>query len=1343
MRFPIRSLTMASALLAGPAALASGDLPYHKVVAPSQGAAASLSPSALALANVPAFTWSSDDKRSLPVFLWAGNKSGKARSTISNGTVEDHARAHLRSFAPAYGLGDTAVDTARVANVHEIPGGATVVTFAQSVGQVEVFRARSKVLLDSHRNVVAIVGRLHPAAVPGAEAKYNRFTLTDKQALAKALSDFHGAPLDASALRDVGAEKGGYHAFDFAPTSTPFRFLEPARVKKVYYPVGDTLVAAYFAEFASKKVGSTDTDAYAYVIAADNGRLLHRQNLTSYESFKYRVFADPTGTHIPMDGPLLDFTPHPSGKPDGAFPTAAAPILVTMEGFNKAPGGGHDPWLPPTATETKGNNVDAYTDNDDKEDGFTAGKDLRANLSSPLTFDRLYDITKSPISSPDQIKASVTQIFYTTNWLHDYWYDSGFNEAAGNGQMSNYGRGGVEGDPLFAEAQDDNQGGSRSNANMSSLSDGRSPRMQMYLWTGRETHTLTSASLAAAPASVSAAFGAGDYNLTGTLALAVDGTAPPGDACEAITTPLTGKIAVIDRGTCAFAIKSYNAQVAGAVGVIIVNNATGLPPSPLAKADTAAPITIPVMGVSQEDGVLLKAAILAGSVSIHMTREVGPENDGTIDNAVVAHEWGHYLHHRNVSCGNTSCGGQSEGWADFVATHMIVKEGDNLNGAYPLTIYGTNDAYYGIRRAPYSTDFAVNALTYQHIQRGVSLPTNHPMLKFGDNAEVHNAGEIWASMMHEAHTALLKVSTSPNPRLTWAEAHRRYADYVVAGMQLAPEEPTFTDQRDGILAAAFARDRADFDVLAAAFARRGIGSSATSFPRDSDDLVGGAESYVVKGALNFQSSKIDDSVFSCDRDGYLDAEESGVVTLKVVNSGWKKLATSTATIASNGGVTFPKGTTVNLPALEPFESGTVQIAIKLGPVFADVSLLPIWITASDPEAAPVYVSLQLTPRINFDDHPASSSLDDVESDTSVWKLGRGTKPVGVWSREELKVAPANTINHVWHGIDATSPSDEKLESPAVVASDSEPLVVTLSHRFSFETGPATAPVPNQPPPPDVYWDGAVIEFTTDDGATWTDVATLKDPGYGGTIGEVANTAGNALGGRKGFVGKNAKYPATEKLTVDLGTSLGGKTVKLRFRIASDAASGGFGWEIDDIGFTGTASKPFGIVIPDAHTCVGVPTANAGEAQTVMSGAKVTLDATKSTDPEGDTLSFTWTQVGGDEASIQGANQATAEFVAPEVTMPTTFTFKVEVADGKHSASANVAVLVNPNALVGGGDAGAAGPTNPADPLNPVPTALPTSSGCDCSQVETNRPAQGALVPLFGVLAALLLRRRRR
>ena len=54
-----------------------------------------------------------------------------------------------------------------------------------------------------------------------------------------------------------------------------------------------------------------------------------------------------------------------------------------------------------------------------------------------------------------QVRAdTVASLFYVNNWLHDYYYDSGFTEQAGNAQFFNYGRGGAGGDVLRAESQD-------------------------------------------------------------------------------------------------------------------------------------------------------------------------------------------------------------------------------------------------------------------------------------------------------------------------------------------------------------------------------------------------------------------------------------------------------------------------------------------------------------------------------------------------------------------------------------------------------------------------------------------------------------------------------------------------------------------------------------------------------------------------------------------------------------------------------------------------------------------------------------------------------------------------
>jgi len=71
-----------------------------------------------------------------------------------------------------------------------------------------------------------------------------------------------------------------------------------------------------------------DVEVFQYVIADDDGRVLYRRDATAYEAFKYRVWADEGGDHRPADGPLNDFTPHPTGVP-GEGPTGPAPAEDT------------------------------------------------------------------------------------------------------------------------------------------------------------------------------------------------------------------------------------------------------------------------------------------------------------------------------------------------------------------------------------------------------------------------------------------------------------------------------------------------------------------------------------------------------------------------------------------------------------------------------------------------------------------------------------------------------------------------------------------------------------------------------------------------------------------------------------------------------------------------------------------------------------------------------------------------------------------------------------------------------------------------------------------------------
>jgi extracellular elastinolytic metalloproteinase len=125
-------------------------------------------------------------------------------------------------------------------------------------------------------------------------------------------------------------------------------------------------------------------------------------------------------------------------------------------------------------TTTQGNNAHAYTDTDNNNSPDAGSS---PSGGSGLTFDFPLNLSQAP---SNYRPAAVTNLFYWNNIIHDVMYQYGFNEASGNFQENNYGRGGSASDYVYAEAQD---GGGTNNANFATPSDGGNPRMQMYIWT--------------------------------------------------------------------------------------------------------------------------------------------------------------------------------------------------------------------------------------------------------------------------------------------------------------------------------------------------------------------------------------------------------------------------------------------------------------------------------------------------------------------------------------------------------------------------------------------------------------------------------------------------------------------------------------------------------------------------------------------------------------------------------------------------------------------------------------------------------------------------------------------
>lgn len=122
---------------------------------------------------------------------------------------------------------------------------------------------------------------------------------------------------------------------------------------------------------------------------------------------------------------------------------------------------------------TIGNNVFAQ---ENADGGYQWIHNYRPSGGEELLFDFPLNLTDSPSSYLD---ASIVNLFYINNMIHDLFYLYGFDEKAGNFQEFNFARGGKEGDGVIANAQD---GSGYNNANFATPPDGQRPRMRMYVW---------------------------------------------------------------------------------------------------------------------------------------------------------------------------------------------------------------------------------------------------------------------------------------------------------------------------------------------------------------------------------------------------------------------------------------------------------------------------------------------------------------------------------------------------------------------------------------------------------------------------------------------------------------------------------------------------------------------------------------------------------------------------------------------------------------------------------------------------------------------------------------------
>ncbi len=494
-------------------------------------------------------------------------------------------------------------------------------------------------------------------------------------------------------------------------------------------------------------------------------------------------------------------------------------IQIDPANLNASPYGWHDTNGSAGAeyTITRGNNVLAQEDqNGNNGTGYSPDGGPGLNFDFTLDFT---DVPGTNTALAQNLNSSLTNLFYWNNIIHDVFYNYGFDEPAGNFQQNNYGKGGTAGDYVLADGLD---GSGLDNANFSITADGTSGRMQMYLWSSAvlvDFNVTDPFSIAGNYNGASASFGPNNYNITGNLIIANDGGANPSEACGPLINggAIAGNIAIIDRGNCEFGTKVLNAQNAGAIAAIVCNNVAGSPINMAPGADGPS-VTIPSIMISQSDCALIKVQIPTVSISL-VGISTGNEIDGSFDNGIVAHEYGHGISTR-LTGGPSSPGCLSneeqggEGWSDFFGLVLTHEVGDSRNTIRGIGTYAGGEAITGggIRSYPYTADMNVNPFTYNDIITEVAP---------------HGVGSVLCTMLWDMYWDFVDRYGYDPDIYNGTGGNNIAIQLVMDGLKLQPCSPGFTDVRNAILLADEINNNGTNRCLIwGAFARRGLGLSA-------------------------------------------------------------------------------------------------------------------------------------------------------------------------------------------------------------------------------------------------------------------------------------------------------------------------------------------------------------------------------------------------------------------------------------------------------------------------------------------------------------------------------------
>jgi extracellular elastinolytic metalloproteinase len=667
--------------------------------------------------------------------------------------------------------------------------GTTHIYLKQTLDGIEVWNGNLNVNVARDGSII----NLGNSFVSDLAGKVNTRSpaIGDREAIARAAGRF-GLSVDPESLVLLRDDGGPARRAEFAGTGLS---RDDIPVHLVYERLGDGGVRLAW-RTVMNLVDSPDW--WELRVDAVTGEVISQNNWTSYASYKVIRF------------PAFE-------NPDDSGGQATVP---NPQNLVASPFGWHDTNGVAGAefTDTRGNNVDAH---DDLDANNVPG--IRPAGGPNLIFHYDFD----PNLQPDEgtnLEAAIVNLFYANNVMHDLTYQYGFDEAAGNFQVNNYGNGGFGNDAVQADAQD---GSGTNNANFSTPGDGGAGRMQMFRWLGPLDAFVTvnsPAGIAGDYSASSAGFGPALTlgGVTADVEEVNDGTAPTSDACEPLVGFTPGNIALIDRGVCEFGAKVLAAETAGASAAIVVNDRPGI--LHMGAGAVGGSVTIPSAMVTQDDGAIIRAELLTKGVSgvnatLRADPDPPPDRDSDFDNGVIAHEYGHGISNRLTGGpANSGClGGDEqagEGWSDFWTLTLTAKDTDTRTQHRGIGNYVSfqDETGPGIRNFPYTTDLIANPQTYAGIGS-----TNIP----------HGVGEIWMDMVWEVYWELVLKYGFDNDLYNGTGGNNLTIRLVVDGMKLQPCLPDFVEARDAILLADMNdTGGANQCEIWRGFAKRGLGVNA-------------------------------------------------------------------------------------------------------------------------------------------------------------------------------------------------------------------------------------------------------------------------------------------------------------------------------------------------------------------------------------------------------------------------------------------------------------------------------------------------------------------------------------